>query len=472
MRNPVFYNTLGRHLSQLETEVPGEVRMYTCGPTVYNTSHIGNLRTFLFEDVLRRSLRFLGWRVEQVMNLTDVDDKTIEGAASAGTSLAEFTQPFIDAFFVDLDRLHIQRAEHYPRATEHVDEMLELVQKLVEKGYAYESDGSVFFRIGEDKDYGKLSGFDLSQVRQGERVASDDYDKEDVRDFVLWKGAKEGEPAWDSPWGPGRPGWHLECSAMGMKYLGESFDIHCGGVDNIFPHHENEIAQSESATGKPFVRTWIHAEHLIVDGEKMSKSLGNFYTLQDLVDRGASLRALRYQLLSVHYRKKLNFTFDGLADAGAALKRLDEMRFRLLNAAESLDDTDSVMGPVCERLNQEFGDALANDLNTSEALAALFGFVREVNQAIDGERLAMGDRQLVLDTLAHVDEVLGVLDADEWREAEECGLSDEEIDRLLVERREARESRDFARADEIREQLTDQGIVLEDTPTGTRWKRQ
>ncbi|MGB5661241.1 MAG: cysteine--tRNA ligase, partial [Thermoanaerobaculia bacterium] len=382
MRNPVFYNTLGRHLSQLETEFPGEVRMYTCGPTVYNTAHIGNLRTFLFEDVLRRSLRFLGWRVEQVMNLTDVDDKTIEGAASAGTSLAEFTQPFIDAFFVDLDRLHIQRAEHYPRATEHVDEMLELVQKLVEKGYAYESDGSVFFRIGEDKDYGKLSGFDLSQVRQGERVATDDYDKEDVRDFVLWKGAKEGEPAWDSPWGPGRPGWHLECSAMGMKYLGESFDVHCGGVDNIFPHHENEIAQSESATGKPFVRTWIHAEHLIVDGEKMSKSLGNFYTLQDLVDRGASLRALRYQLLSVHYRKKLNFTFDGLADAGAALKRLDEMRFRLFHAAESLDDTDPVMGPVCERLNQEFGDALANDLNTSEALAALFGFVREVNQAI------------------------------------------------------------------------------------------
>jgi cysteinyl-tRNA synthetase len=446
--------------------------MYTCGPTVYNTAHIGNLRTFLFEDVLRRSLRFLGWRVEQVMNLTDVDDKTIEGAASAGTSLAEFTQPFIDAFFVDLDRLHMQRAEHYPRATEHVDEMLELVQKLVEKGYAYESDGSVFFRIGEDEDYGKLSGFDLSQVRQGERVATDDYDKEDVRDFVLWKGAKEGEPAWDSPWGPGRPGWHLECSAMGMKYLGESFDIHCGGVDNIFPHHENEIAQSESATGKPFVHTWIHAEHLIVDGEKMSKSLGNFYTLQDLVDRGASLRALRYQLLSVHYRKKLNFTFDGLADAGAALKRLDEMRFRLLHAAESLDDTDSVMGPVCERLNQEFGDALANDLNTSEALAALFGFVREVNQAIDGEHLAMGDRQLVLDTLAHVDEVLGVLDADEWREAEEGGLSNEEIDRLLVERREARESRDFARADEIREQLTDQGIVLEDTPTGTRWKRQ
>ncbi|NHZ73758.1 MAG: cysteine--tRNA ligase [Nitrospirae bacterium] len=472
MQTPVFYNTLGRHLSQLETVVPGEVRMYTCGPTVYNTAHIGNLRTFVFEDVLRRALHFLGWRVEQVMNLTDVDDKTIGGAASAGVSLGEFTQPFIESFFHDLDRLHIQRAEHYPRATEHIEEMLELVQTLVEKGYAYESDGSVFFRIGEDEDYGKLSGFDLSQVRQGERVASDDYDKEDVRDFVLWKGAKEGEPAWDSPWGPGRPGWHLECSAMGMKYLGESFDIHCGGVDNIFPHHENEIAQSESATGKPFVRTWIHAEHLIVDGEKMSKSLGNFYTLQDLEDRGVDLRALRYQMLSVHYRKKLNFTFDGLADAGAALKRLDEMRFRLLHATESETVSDSVIESACERLLQEFGDALANDLNTSEALAALFGFVREVNQAVDSERLAVGDRQRVLDSLSRVDEVLGVLDADPWRGAEVDGSSDEAIDRLLLERRQAREARDFARADEIRDQLTEQGIVLEDTPTGTRWKRQ
>ena len=472
MQVPVFYNTLGRQLGQLETVVPGEVRMYTCGPTVYGTAHIGNLRTFLFEDVLRRSLQFLGWRVTQVMNLTDVDDKTIDGAASAGQSLAEFTQPFIDAFFADLDRLHIQRAEHYPRATEHIEEMLQLVEQLLDRGYAYESDGSVFFRISGDEDYGKLSGFDLSQVRQGERVADDDYDKEDVRDFVLWKGAKEGEPAWDSPWGPGRPGWHLECSAMGMKYLGETFDIHCGGVDNIFPHHENEIAQSESATGKPFVRTWIHSEHLMVDGEKMSKSLGNDYTLQDLVERGADLRAVRYLMLSVHYRKKHNFTFDALADAGAALKRLDEMRFRLQHAVESEAAAESPIAPACERLLQEFGGALANDLNTSEALAALFKFVREVNQAIDREQLVAGDRQRVIDALARVDEVLGVLDAEEWREAEGDALSDEEIEGLLVERREARESRDFARADEIRDHLMDQGIVLEDTPTGTRWKRQ
>jgi cysteinyl-tRNA synthetase len=473
MQIPVFQNTLGRRPSELETVAPGEVRMYTCGPTVYDTAHIGNLRTFLFEDVLRRSLQYLGWRVVQVMNLTDVDDKTIDGAARAGMTLREFTQPFIDSFFRDLDRLHIQRAEHYPRATEHIEEMLELVQSLLDKGYAYESDGSVFFRIGEDEDYGKLSGFDLSQMRRGERVASDDYDKEDVRDFVLWKGAKKGEPAWESPWGPGRPGWHLECSAMGMKYLGETFDIHCGGVDNIFPHHENEIAQSESATGRPFVHTWIHAEHLIVDGEKMSKSLGNFYTVQDLVDRGADLRALRYQMLSVHYRKKLNFTFDGLADAGAALKRLDEMRFRLVHSSESQEEASGSPIPLaCERLLRDFGDALADDLNTSQALAALFGFVREVNQAVDRGQLVTGDRQRVLDSLSRVDQVLAVLDADEWRGDGDGELSGEEIDRLLDERQEARERRDFATADEIRDRLAGQGIVLEDTPSGTRWKRQ
>ncbi|MFQ5527905.1 MAG: cysteine--tRNA ligase, partial [Thermoanaerobaculia bacterium] len=312
---PSFYNTLGRGSEPLDPVDPGKVRIYTCGPTVYGHAHIGNLRTFLFEDILRRSLRYLGFDVVQVMNLTDIDDKTILGAAEQGVTLDEYTQPFIDSFFEDLETLHIEPAEQYPKATEHIPEMIALVEKLVEEGYGYESDGSIFFRIASDEDYGRLSGFDLDQVRQGERVASDEYDKEDARDFVLWKGAKPGEPSWDSPWGPGRPGWHLECSAMSMKYLGETFDIHCGGVDNIFPHHENEIAQSESATGKPFARHWLHSEHLIVDGEKMSKSLGNFYTLKELLERGAKPRAIRYLFLSVHYRKKLNFTFEGLDDA-------------------------------------------------------------------------------------------------------------------------------------------------------------
>ncbi|MGB3562337.1 MAG: cysteine--tRNA ligase, partial [Thermoanaerobaculia bacterium] len=279
MPTPIFYNTLGRSPQPLEPLVPGEIRLYTCGPTVYGHVHIGNLRAFLFEDILRRALKYLGYRVTQVMNITDVDDKVIKGAREAGVSLDEFTQPFIDSFFRDLDTLHVERAEEYPRATRHVPEMIDLVQRLIENDFAYESDGSVFFRIAADDDYGRLSGVDLTQVRQGERVADDEYEKEDVRDFVLWKGAKPDEPSWDSPWGPGRPGWHIECSAMGMRYLGETFDIHSGGVDNIFPHHENEIAQSESATGKEFVRHWLHAEHLIVDGEKMSKSLGNQYTL-------------------------------------------------------------------------------------------------------------------------------------------------------------------------------------------------
>src|ERR1700730_1576554 len=328
----VLYTTLGRRLAKLEPLVPGEVRIYACGPTVYNDVHIGNLRTFLFQDLLRRSLRYLGYRVTHVMNITDVDDKTIQGAHRAGVDLATYTEPFIRSFFADLDALHMERVEHYPRATEHMREIQELISRLIERGYAYLSDGSVFFSIARDEDYGRLSGFDLAQVRRGERVASDEYGKEDVRDFVLWKAVKPGEPAWDSRWGPGRPGWHVECSAMSMKYLGETFDLHCGGVDLIFPHHENEIAQSESATGKPFVRTWLHSEHLIVDGQKMSKSLGNQFTLKDLLERGASTRALRYLFLSVHFRQKLNFTFESLEAAGGALGRIRQIRFRLAHS--------------------------------------------------------------------------------------------------------------------------------------------
>ena len=472
---PTLYSTEHRAERPLATAKEGEVRIYTCGPTVYNHAHIGNLRTFLFEDVLRRSLRFLGYRVLQVMNLTDVDDKTIAKAAELGCTLDEYTEPYIESFFRDLDTLKIERAEEYPRATEHVPEMIALIERLFENGYAYERDGSVFFRIGADEDYGRLSRIDLDGVRQGDRVAEDDYGKDDARDFVLWKRAKSGEPSWDSPWGPGRPGWHIECSAMSMKYLGESFDVHCGGVDNIFPHHENEIAQSESATGKPFVNHWIHAEHLIVDGEKMSKSLGNQYTLGDLLEKGAKPRAIRYLLLSVHYRKKLNFTFEGLKDAEAALARLDEMRFRLAHATvgEGSGAGDGLVA-ASSRLREGFSAALAEDLNLSKALAELFDFVKVVNVAVEKSEIGQKERDAVESVLAEVDTVLAVLDPAEWADdvAPTEGPTDDEIEQLLQERVEARKSKDFARADQIRDDLTAQGITIEDTPQGPRWKRK
>jgi cysteinyl-tRNA synthetase len=468
---PAFFNTLGRRLEPFQPLVPGEVRIYTCGPTVYNEIHIGNLRTFLFQDLLRRSLRFLGYRVNQVMNLTDVDDKTILAAHKAGVSLREYTEPFVRSFLRDLDALHIERVESFPRATEHVPEMIELIASLMEKGYAYESEGSVFFSIAKDDDYGKLSGFDLEQARRGERVASDEYGKEDVRDFVLWKAIKPGEPSWDSPWGPGRPGWHVECSAMSMKFLGETFDVHCGGVDLIFPHHENEIAQSESATGKPFVRTWLHGEHLIVDGQKMSKSLGNQYTLPDLLARGCSPRALRYLFLSVHYRQKLNFTFESLEGAAGALRRVDEMRFRLQHAEER-GEPDARVAEAAGRLRTDFAAALADDLNVAVALAALFAFVKEVNVAIEEGRIGAGDRGRVLDVLAEVDGVLGVLDPAEWPEGQVEDEDAAEIERLVQERNDARKRRDFAASDRLRDELAARGVVLEDTPQGTRWKKR
>jgi cysteinyl-tRNA synthetase len=468
---PVLFNTLGRRLEPLQPLVPGEVRIYTCGPTVYNDIHIGNLRTFLFQDLLRRSLRYLGYRVTQVMNLTDVDDKTIQGAHKAGVSLNVYTAPFIESFLRDLGTLHIERVEQFPKATEHIPEMIDLIAKLIDHGYAYESEGSVFFSIAKDEDYGRLSGFDLDQARRGERVASDEYGKEDVRDFVLWKAVKPDEPSWDSPWGPGRPGWHIECSAMSMKYLGETFDVHCGGVDLIFPHHENEIAQSESATDRPFVRTWVHSEHLIVDGQKMSKSLGNQYTLADLLARGYSPRAIRYLLLSVHYRQKLNFTFESLEGAAGALRRVDEMRFRLQHAEEK-GEPDPRIAEAAARLQNDFEAALAEDVNIALALAALFTFVKEVNVAIEEGRIGSGDRERILTVLADVDRVLGLLDPSEWPEGQIQDDDAAEIDRLVAERNAARGRRDFAASDRLRDELAARGVVLEDTPQGTRWKRK
>ncbi len=329
-------NTMSRSLEEFRPLVAGKVGLYTCGPTVYARVHIGNLRTFVWEDLMGRLFRALGLDVTQVMNLTDIDDKTIRGAIAEGLPLREFTQKHVDSFFEDLQTLNVVPASLYPRATDHIPEMVEIVKRLSARGHTYESDGSIWFRISTFPGYGKLSGIDLSAVKRGTRVADDEYEKEDVRDFALWKAAKEGEPEsalWTTELGKGRPGWHLECSAMSMKYLGETFDIHTGAVDNIFPHHENEIAQSEGATGKPFVRYWLHAEHLIVDGEKMAKSKGNFFTLPDLLARGWSPRAIRYLLLSVPYRQKLNFTFDGLKAAASALERLDSLDRRLAERA-------------------------------------------------------------------------------------------------------------------------------------------
>jgi len=497
-----LFNTLGRATEELRPLDPGRVRLYTCGPTVYNHAHIGNLRTFLFEDVLKRALRFLGLDVLHVMNLTDVDDKTIRGALEAGVSLDEYTEPYIESFLGDLARLRVDPADEYPRATRHVEEMQAMVTALLERGHAYESEGSVWFRISTDPDYGKLSGVRLDEARPGERVAHDEYEKEDVRDFVLWKAAKPGEPSWDSPWGPGRPGWHIECSAMSAKYLGDTFDLHCGGVDNMFPHHENEIAQSESATGKPFVRTWLHAEHLIVDGQKMSKSLGNQYTLGDLLAKGLPPRSIRYALISVHYRQKLNFTFEGVEAAGRALRRVDDLRFRLKDAEETAESSE--VAALCETARTEFSEALADDLNTSAALAALFTFVRAANSAID-RGLASGDKDFIEGLVEELDEVLAVLRHEDWggtvrpqpatmnlgtsgpdgvkgepASTEAAPASDTEpevfpsmgaVQSLIDQRNEARARRDFAASDRIRDELLAQGIVLEDTPCGTRWKR-
>jgi cysteinyl-tRNA synthetase len=460
------FNTLGRREVGLEPREPGHLRMYTCGPTVYNTPHIGNLRTFLWEDVLRRHLVAKGLRVTQIMNLTDVDDKTIQGAAAAGVSLQDFTQRYAEAFFRDIDLLGFRRADRYPRATEHIAEMQELTAKLVERGHAYESEGSVYFRIATFPDYGKLSGIDLGQARRGDRVADDEYEKEDVKDFVLWKAEKPGEPSWPSPWGPGRPGWHIECSAMSMKYLGSHFDLHTGAVDNIFPHHENEIAQSEAATGETFVDVWLHGEHLIVDGEKMAKSKGNFFTLADVLARRNDPVVVRYLLLSVPYRRKLNFTFEALSGAAAAVERLRSASVRIDEVARGAARKQGGFPAAerTERLVADFTAALDEDLNTSEALGVLFPYLREVNAAIDDGTLDAGGAAAAAAGLRRIDAVLGLLPAREE-------VLPAEIEAQISARNAARKRRDFTEADRIRKELASRGILLEDGPAGTRWKR-
>ena len=459
-----IYDTLARTLTTLDSLEPGHVRMYTCGPTVYDFAHIGNFRTYVWEDLLRRTLKLLGLRVTQVMNITDVEDKIIAKMIETGHDLEAVTRPFIDAFFEDLDTLRIERAEHYPRATEHIAEMIALAETLRDNGLTYASQESLYFRISAFPDYGRLSHLDRRMIRDGARIDSDQYEKDDARDFVLWKGARPREPAWDSPFGRGRPGWHLECSAMSMKYLGESFDLHTGGVDNIFPHHENEIAQSEAATHRPFVKYWMHAAHLIVDGEKMSKSKGNFYTLRDLRDRGFDPRVIRFLLLTTHYRSPLNFTFDGLSLAATELERLDDLRARL-NRDGSRPGTDEAFDRRTATARAAFASALAEDLNVSAAMAAVFMLVRETHSALDRGELPEDSRARLEDCLTSIDSVLGVI-----------GRPEEALDRelqTLIDRREAaRAARDYAESDRIRDDLAARGIVLEDTPGGVRWKRR
>ncbi len=492
-----FYNTLAGGMEEFQPLEDNKVRIYTCGLTVYGYAHIGNYRTFVFQDILRRFLKYSGYEVLQVMNLTDVDDKTIRNAKAAGLSLREYTSKYIEAFEVDGELLNLERPEIMVRATDHIDDMVKLIQTLVQKGYAYESEGSYYFRVEKFSDYGKLSRIDLSGMRAGARVDSDEYDKANVRDFVLWKAAKEGEPFWDTPLGPGRPGWHIECSVMSMKYLGETFDIHSGGIDLAFPHHENEIAQSEAATGKPFVRFWLHGEHLVVNGEKMSKSLGNVYTLRDLVAKGYKPTAIRYLLASVPYRSLLNFTFEGLQQAKHSVERLRNFHYRLTKETFPAGKSDE-LDQAAATARKNFENALADNLNSAEALAAIFEMVREGNTAMDQGKFLEGNRAAFLDTLARWDRIFAVLEDNDQAKLRQFGLiktgqeieaekasvpdgaptetlvetlSDDEIENQIAERENARRRGDFKRADQIRDELLEGGVLLEDTKAGTRWKR-
>lgn len=462
-----FFNTLTR---QVEPFVPldpsgREVRLYTCGPTVYNHAHIGNFRAYVFEDLLQRHLEYRGHIVRRVMNLTDVDDKTIRGCREAGVPLAEFTRPFKDAFFQDLATLRIKPADDFPEATDeqHIARMIEMIATLIERGHAYRAeDGSVYFRIASFPGYGRLARINLDELKPSGRVASDEYEKENIGDFALWKAhdADDGEVWWESPWGRGRPGWHIECSAMATGILGPQLDIHCGGEDNIFPHHEAEIAQSECCTGKPFARFWLHCRHLMVEGRKMAKSEGNFFTLRDLTEQGWSGREVRYLLLSVRYREPLNFTFEGLAAARAALVRLDEWAARIKDAAG-----DAAPGALPAETDLEaFGVALDDDLNASAALAALFDVVRDSNKLLDAEALPPSGAAALLRWWEEVNSVLA-LEAD-------AEAVPEEVLRLLEQRAEARRNKDWTASDTLRDGIASLGWLVKDTRDGQKLSRK
>jgi cysteinyl-tRNA synthetase len=478
MREIFFHNTLTGRTEPFVPLHAGEVRIYTCGPTVYSFAHIGNFRTFVFQDVLRRFLRSQGYRVNQVMNLTDVDDRIIERAAAAHVSIQEYTGPYIRAFLEDREALRLEKPEHLPRATDHINDMARLIEKLAVKGYTYDKDGSIYFRIAKFPRYGRLSKVDLSGIQAGARVDVDRYEKADARDFALWKAPKPGEEFWTTQVGKGRPGWHIECSTMAMLFLGETIDIHSGGIDLVFPHHENEIAQSEAATGKTFARYWLHAEHLLVDSEKMSKSLGNFSTLRDLLKEGYRPSSLRFLLASVPYRTQLNFTAEGLRQAASSVERLRTFADRFKRAQFPAGSNPSMALAAADAM-EKFEAALANDLNTAQALAAVFDLLREVNTAMDAGEFRQDERAAVAAALEQFDGIFAVLTDDDAERVRALGLgetegpADAEIEALVAKRQEARKRRDFEEGDRIRKELSDRGIILEDTiDGGIRWKRK
>ncbi|MEA3328690.1 MAG: cysteine--tRNA ligase [Candidatus Omnitrophota bacterium] len=462
-----FYNTFTGKKEKFIPIRKGRVKMYTCGPTVYDYAHLGNFRAYIFEDILRRFLKYQGYEVTQVMNITDIDDKTIAGAGREGVGLAEFTKRYTTAFFEDLKSLNIEPAEFYPLATKHIEQMVELIKKLLDKGYAYRKDGSIYFRIRDFKNYGRLSKMNLDMVRPGSRIDHDEYGKGDVKDFVLWKARKTtDEPFWDTELGPGRPGWHIECSAMSIKYLGQPFDIHTGGEDNIFPHHENEIAQSEAALGKKFVNYWLHCKFLLVNNEKMAKSKGNFFTLRNLLDKGYKPGAIRWLLLSTHYRATLNFTFKGLKSAEETVQRLNDFLSRVKQCRpDARKKENRVLSRKIMNSGKKFEKALSDDLNISKGLAHIFELVRSVNIALEKDRFNRSNLVQVLSLFEKFDLILGIF------EQKPVKLT-AQIRGLIKKRQQARRQKDFILADRIRKELFVKGLILEDTKDGVRCRYQ
>jgi len=460
-----LYNTLTRKKEEFKEINKGQVNMYSCGPTVYNFAHIGNFRANIFADLIRRYIKYKGYKLKHVMNITDIDDKTIRDSRKEGVTLKEFTERYTKYFFDDLKTLNIEKVDIYPRATDHIKGMVELIKKLLEKGYAYKANDAIYYNIKKFKEYGKLSHLKIDELKAGARVAQDEYDKEHVHDFALWKfwDKEDGDVFWETELGKGRPGWHIECSAMSMNYLGDTFDIHTGGVDLIFPHHENEIAQSEAATGKPFVNYWIHNEHLLVNNKKMSKSLGNFYTLRDLLKKSYSPRSIRYVLLATHYRQKLNFTFESLKAAENSIKRIDEFMVKLKDVKSEKNNKEIYV--LIEKAKSDFEDAMDDDLNVSIALSVVFDFVKKINTFIMNENISKKDAEKAIALMNNFDSVFGIL-----KEEKKDEIS-KEIEQLIENREKARKNKDYELADKIRDQLKEKGIILKDTKDSVRWEK-